>query len=120
MAKVEWLDVPEEHDYPAAESYLSLLTQSPHRYAVLLQAATNQEFKVKDILRASFLPLLDRDNEHVRKNLKKIEEGERLSPILLVRGSIVKGLPLHIADGYHRVCAAYHTDENTLVPARIV
>ena len=28
--------------------------------------------------------------------------------------------PLQIADGYHRVCASYHTDENTDIPVKIV
>ena len=27
---------------------------------------------------------------------------------------------LQIADGYHRVCASYHTDENTDIPVKIV
>jgi len=28
--------------------------------------------------------------------------------------------PLIVADGYHRVCASYYTDENTDIPVRIV
>ena len=44
-----------------------------------------------------------------------------MSPILLVRGDFTTGVPLQIADGYHRVCASYHTDENTDIPVvRIV
>jgi hypothetical protein len=27
---------------------------------------------------------------------------------------------MHIADGYHRVCASYHVEENTDIPCRIV
>jgi len=27
---------------------------------------------------------------------------------------------LQIADGYHRVCASYHTDENTDIPVVLV
>jgi len=40
--------------------------------------------------------------------------------VLLVRGDLALGLALQIADGYHRVCASYHTDENTDIPCRIV
>jgi hypothetical protein len=28
-------------------------------------------------------------------------------------------VPLQIADGYHRVCASYLTDENTDIPCRL-
>jgi hypothetical protein len=28
----------------------------------------------------------------------------------------VTGVPLQTADGYQRVCASYHTDENTDIP----
>jgi hypothetical protein len=28
-------------------------------------------------------------------------------------------LPLIVADGYHRICASYHLDENTDIPCRI-
>jgi hypothetical protein len=37
----------------------------------------------------------------------------------LVRGSAVSGYPLQIADGYHRVCASYLTDENTDIPCHL-
>jgi len=40
-------------------------------------------------------------------------------PILLVRGSAVGGYALQIADGYHRVCASYLTDENTDIPCHL-
>jgi len=39
---------------------------------------------------------------------------------LLVRGDIASGRHLQIADGYHRVCASYHVDENTDIPCRLV
>jgi hypothetical protein len=45
--------------------------------------------------------------------------GKQLSPVLLVRGTL-GAYPLVIADGYHRVCAAYHTDENAEVPCKLV
>ena len=74
--------------------------------------------KAKDILRAARLSLLSADNPHVRADLDKIGHGKKLSPILLVRGSASDAL--QIADGYHRVCASYLTDENTPIPCRLV
>ena len=73
-----------------------------------------------DILRAAQLSLLPVENPHVAADLTKIGKGVALSPILLVRGDIVAGVPLQIADGYHRVCASYHTDENTDIPVVLV
>jgi hypothetical protein len=55
----------------------------------------------------------------VATDLKKIRKGRELSPVLLVRGDLVADRPLQIADGYHRVCASYHVDENTDIPCRL-
>jgi hypothetical protein len=63
--------------------------------------------------------LLPIDNPHVASDLKKIHAGKALSPILLVRGDLITGVALQVADGYHRVCASYHTDENTDIPCRV-
>ncbi|MGO9041166.1 MAG: hypothetical protein ACLQIK_05885, partial [Mycobacterium sp.] len=68
------------------------------------------------ILRAAQLSLLPVDNPHVAADLAEIKKGQPLSPILLVRGDFATGVPLQVADGYHRVCASYHTDENTDIP----
>jgi hypothetical protein len=76
--------------------------------------------KAKDLLRASGLDALPRDNTHVAKDLDKVRAGERLSPVLLVRGDLSHGVPLVVADGYHRICASYHLDENADIPCRIV
>lgn len=115
---VKWLDEPESHDFDAAASYLSMLAGAPVVAAVVaaLRSATQVEFEAKDILRAAQLPLLPETNAHVKSDLGKISDGKRLSPILLVRGDGVHGVPLQIADGYHRVCAGYLTDENTGIP----
>jgi len=119
---VKWLDEPEEHDYAAAASYLSMVAQTGPVMEVVaaLKAAVQEQFAAKDILRAAQLTLLPASNAHVRSDLSKISDGKRLSPILLVRGAAVHGVPLQVADGYHRVCAGYITDENTVVPCRLV
>jgi len=119
---VLWKPEPEAHDYPAAASYLSLIA-GPAQVDDLverLKGGVNAHYKAKDMLRAAALVLLPRDNAHVAADLKKIAAHEHLSPVLLVRGVLNSGVPLHIADGYHRVCASYYVDENTDIPCRIV
>ena len=117
---VTWLDAPEDHDYAAAADYLSMIAEEPAVTGTVaaLQSAETVFRKAKDILRAARLKLLPVDNPHVRTDLARIGEGQKLSPILLVRGS--DSHPLQIADGYHRVCASYLTDENTPIPCRLV
>lgn len=121
-AAVQWQDEPEAQDYPAAASYLSLLAAPAivDSTVAAFRSAGSVHFKAKDILRASGLGLLPTDNPHVASDLRKIAKGKALSPVLLVRGDVATGRPAQIADGYHRVCASYHTDENTDVPVRIV
>lgn len=122
MTTVTWKNEPDKHDYPAAESYLALLA-SPALVTDIgtrLRDAGQSTYKAKDILRATGLPLLPRDNPHVAHDLGKIASGTALSPILLVRGDLRHGIAGQIADGYHRVCASYHVDENTDIPCRIV
>jgi hypothetical protein len=119
---VKWLDEPEAHDYYAAAAYLSMLAEDAAvgNTVAALKAATPVYQKAKDILRAAGLKLLPDSNAHVRSDLAKISDGKKLSPILLVRGSAIAGYALQIADGYHRVCASYLTDENTDIPCHLV
>ncbi|MCK9922673.1 hypothetical protein MXD61_12460 [Frankia sp. AgPm24] len=121
MPDVRWKSDPEEHDYPAAAAYLGLLAGPEEIDALigLLRAATTRRWKAKDILRASGLPLLPVDNPHVAADLRKIVARKALSPVLLIRGDLMSGRALQVADGYHRVCASYHTDENTEIPCRL-
>ena len=113
-----WLDDPEEHDFPAAQDYLELVyaPDVAKEKVELLKKAQTIPKKAKDILRASMLPMLPRTNVHVKMNIKKVNKGKKLSPILLVRGSD----KLIIADGYHRVCAIYFLSEDLIVPCRLV
>ncbi|MEZ0051380.1 hypothetical protein ABIA30_002378 [Mycobacterium sp. MAA66] len=119
---VNWLDDPEDHDYDAATDYLTMLTGKGEvaKTVDAMKSAATVTRKAKDILRAAQLPLLPESNSHVRSDLSKISDGKKLSPILLVRGEVHAGVPLQIADGYHRVCASYLTDENTDIPCRLV
>ena len=121
MPKVKWLEKPEAQDFPAAADYLALLADSRTVNDLIqsLQAGTIVHKKAKDILRAAQLTLLPTDNPHVASDLAKIKNKEPLSPILLIRDDFSIGAPLQIADGYHRVCASYYTDENTDIPVVI-
>lgn len=117
---VRWLDEPEDNDYPAAASYLSLLMpqQAVDALVQRLRAAPIGTFKSKDIFRASGLSLLGVSNLHVDRDRQKIRGGKPLSPILLVRDA-AHGRVL-VADGYHRLCAVYSVDEDADIPCKIV
>ena len=118
---VLWGEEPDEHDYPAAADYLALLAPAAQISAIVaaLKKAPIVHKKAKDLLRASCLALLPIDNPHVQRDLKKIKKKTALSPILVVRGDLNTGVAMQIADGYHRVCAAYYFDENRNVDCRM-
>jgi hypothetical protein len=116
-----WGEHPQEHDYPAAAAYLSLICgpADAKRMVADLQKAPTERRMAKDLLRASRLALLPPDNPHVASDLAKVKKGTPLSPVLLVRGDVHHDLPLTVADGYHRICASYHLDENAAIPCRM-
>lgn len=118
--KIKWLPKPEDQDYPAAFSYLSLIYKEAEAelFVSKLKKAPVIGFKAKDIFRASTLSLLGVSNKHVRKGQKKIRNNVSLSPLLLVRDP--KNGKVIIADGYHRLCAVYSVDEDAVIPCRIV
>ena len=118
--EIKWLPDVEEHDYPAAESYLSLIYDHDRVVGIMaeLKHAPVVQFKAQDIFRASQLSLLGVSDSHVEKDRKKIRKGQGLSPLLLVRdeqnGKVV------IADGYHRLCASYECNEDESVRCKII
>jgi hypothetical protein len=117
-----WKKDPDEHDFPAAGEFLSLLFPEALSAALVdeLRAASTVERKAKDLLRASRLRLLPSDDSEVAKDLKRVAKGEALSPVLLVRGQAAADVPLIVADGYHRICASYYLSEGAAIPCRIV
>jgi hypothetical protein len=118
MIGEHWQHVPEAHDYPAARSYLSLLVdpEEAKRLVRRLKAQDGVEhFAAKDILRASGLACLPVEDPEVHADLIKVHRGVPLSPALLVRGA-----PVWIADGYHRICASYHLNPKSMVCCKIV
>ncbi len=118
--KIQWLSEPQKHDYLAAESYLSLLfeVEEAKEIAQTLEPAELSEFAAKDIFRASELPLLTTRDSHVENDRAKIIMGEKMAPLLLVRGK--DGDKVIIADGYHRLCAVYTFNEDAMIPCKIV
>lgn len=110
-----WASEPEAHDYPAATAYLGLVLPPPVVTAVVdaFRQAPTTHHRANDLLRASGLPLVAADDPEVAKDLKRVRRGEALAPVLLVRGGLPAGRPLCIADGYHRICASYHVDEDS-------
>lgn len=116
-----WKRNPAAEDFAAAAAYLGLLC-SPARAGSLVTRLRRVEtvlHEAKDLLRASHLPLLPRSEPHVKQDLKRLQKGKALSPVLLVRGDIDRGFPLLVADGYHRICAAYYRDEYAPIACRI-
>jgi hypothetical protein len=85
--EIKWLAEPEEHNYPAAEAYLSLIFDPVVAAKTIrqLRRAPVSSFKAKDIFRASGLSLLGVSNAHVEKDRGKIASGKKLSPLILVR-----------------------------------
>lgn len=126
MADIVWLDDPEDHDYKAARDFLDLLMDDEDAMLAvgrLRRAETVARWKAKDILRAvgpdsnPTCALLPKSSAGVQRKLRKIHDGTPLSPVLLVRDLVRH--TLLIADGDHRVSAAYWTDEDSIVPCRI-
>jgi len=118
--EIKWLPKPETHNYPAALSYLRLIYNETTSKKLVseLRKAPVVNFKAKDIFRASALSLLGISNYHVKKDRIKIKKGIELSPLLLVRDSL-RGKVI-IADGYHRLCAVYSFNEDSIIPCKIV
>lgn len=118
--EIKWLQRIEEHDYPAAESYLLIIyePEKVNKLSKRLKKSPIVEFKSKDIFRASGLSLLGVSNSHVEKDRNKILNGKALSPLLLIRDE--RNGKVIIADGYHRLCAIYGFNEDALIQCKIV
>ena len=121
-SRLSWKKKPEEEDYAGALSFLSLILPAAksEKLVTSLRNAKTTDYAAKDLLRASDLPLLSREEPHVDDDLKKINKGKPLAPVLLLRGDVSKGIPLIVADGYHRICAICYYDESAPIPCRIV
>lgn len=117
---IAWLSEVEEHDYPAAESYLQLVFPEDRAADMVnrLRNASIVTFKARDVFRASRLAVQGISPSRVERDLKKIRKGISLSPILLVRDDRTSRLV--VADGYHRLCASFAVDEEALIHCKII
>ena len=88
-----WQDAPEEKDFLAAANYLSLIFADGGVASIVakLRNAPAIRREASDLLRASRLALLPETDPVVKKNLKKVAGGDRLSPVLLARGRELAG-----------------------------
>jgi hypothetical protein len=115
--QIQWLDDVAEHDYTSAQTYLSLKLERPVAESVVarLRKAAITTRRANDILRAARLDPAPLDDPGVVKDLVKVIEGKRLSPVLVVGGGGVAD----IADGYHRVSLVYRIDPYGEVPLKL-
>ncbi|HEX3397927.1 MAG TPA: hypothetical protein VHS76_14590 [Steroidobacteraceae bacterium] len=120
--KLIWKKKPEAQDYQGALGFLQLIypDAKASRLLRLFRQAKTVEHAAKDLLRAGNLDLVPRDDAHVDADLTRIRKGKELAPVLLVRGDMTRGVPLVVADGYHRICAVYYFDESAPIPCRLV
>lgn len=114
---IKWASAVAEHDYTAAEAYLSLkLGQDDAAKAVgRLRKGMLTTRRANDILRAAGLTAAPLDDPGVMKDLIKAIEGDPLSPVLVLSGK--RGSD--IADGFHRVSLVYRLDPFGAVPLQI-
>lgn len=115
--QIEWLDDVADHDYGAAETYLSLKMDERDAARVVsrLKKAELTMRRANDILRAARLDPAPLDDPGVVKDLIKVIERRALSPVLVVRGES----GADIADGYHRVSLVYRIDPYGEVPLKL-
>ena len=115
--KIKWRDDVATHDYAAAEAYLSLKLDSDavSKAVKRLRKVPITRRRANDILRAAGLSPAPLDDPGVMKDLIKVIEGTRLSPVLVVSD----GVSADIADGYHRVSLAYRIDPYGEVPLKL-
>jgi hypothetical protein len=113
----KWTADVADHDYAAAEAYLSLkLGDDAVAKAVQrLRKTVLTTRRANDILRAAGLTAAPLDDPGVMQDLIKAIEGERLSPILVLSGK----KRADIADGFHRVSLVYRLDPYTEVPLKL-
>lgn len=117
VEKIRWLDEVADHDYDAAEAYLSLKidSEAAGKAVKRLRKASLISRRANDILRAAGLTAAPLDDPGVMKDLIKIIEGKELSPVLVISGDGVAD----IADGYHRVSLVYRLDPYGEVPLKL-
>ncbi len=114
---IKWAAEVADHDYAAAEAYLSLKLGDDAVSKALrrLRKATLTTRRANDILRAAGLTAAPLSDPGVMKDLVKAIEGDRLSPVLVLSSK----KRADIADGFHRVSLVYQLDPFGDVPLKL-
>jgi hypothetical protein len=114
---IRWRADVAEHDYAAAQSYLSLKVDehSASKVVAKLRKAELTKRRANDILRAAGVDPAPLEDPGVIKDLIKVIASEELSPVLVVGGAKLAD----IADGFHRVSLVYRLDPYGEVPLRL-
>jgi hypothetical protein len=117
-----WLPRQQADDVGHARAYLDLVFGPKDAAATArkLGKAPVAIHLAKDIVRAARLTPLPAANKRVAQDLGKMAKGRKIPPILLVRGDASRDLPLIVADGMHRLSAAWLTDESADVACCLV
>jgi hypothetical protein len=116
--QIKWADHVAEHDYSAAEAYLSLKLDE-EAVAKAIKRFRNAQLttrRANDLLRAAGLTAAPLDDPGVMKDMVKAISGKPLSPVLVISGK----KSADIADGFHRVSLVYRLDPYSVVPLKLV
>ena len=115
----QFLPKPVAKDYTGARAYLGLLMPDDRadKAIGILKKSPVVQFRAADLVRASRLGLIDKKDPGVQKASDKLESGDPLSPVLLIQGTDDPDANMIIADGAHRVSAAYWLDPDITIPA---
>ena len=115
--KINWASDVAQHDYAAAEAYLSikLAEDKVVKIVARLRDAPLTTRRANDILRAAGVTAAPLDDPGVIKELIKVVEGKQLRPLLVVSGK----RQADIADGYHRISLVYRIDPYADVPLKL-
>ena len=117
VERIKWREDVANHDYDAAEAYLSLKfdKEAVHKTVKRLRKASLTKRRANDILRGAGLTAAPLDDPGVMKDLIKVIERKPLSPVLVVSAET----GADIADGYHRVSLVYRIDPYGEIPLKI-
>lgn len=116
---IQWLADASDSDYAAAAHFLALIDKPKEVDKALaeMRAAPTVEYKATDLLRAAHLAIPEADDRPTREQIKKIKKGQAVEPVLLVRAPALR--KVIVADGFHRICAAYRIDPDVTVHCKL-
>lgn len=113
--QINWRSKPKRKSLDEAMEYLGIfgLGGEVRRF----DRASPKTMMAKDILRATDQTPAKPQDPHVKKKMRQMKRGKKIQPVLLiwVNGALGPEPRLIIADGFHRVSAAFHLDEDTEV-----